>query len=122
MRALRRILHLLVAVGLLAPWVRQPCLPVGDATPSWRNGRHVPAVIDRETRADVLPAKRSEGAGPRKQGGGAPPGAASPPRWWIAAAHRGPNGLVDEARLEHALLAQLHLRVNGSANAHGARA
>jgi hypothetical protein len=119
---LRRVLPLLVAVGLLATWARQPCLPEGDAPPFWRNGRHVPAVIDREARADVLPAERSEGTGPRREGGEAPLGAARPPRWGIAAVHCGPNGLVDEARLEDALLAQLHLRVNGAANAHGARA
>ena len=121
MRASRRVLHLLVVVGLTAFWVRQPCPPVDEATPSWRNGWHAPAVIDREARVEV-PTERSESAGPRKEGGGAPPGSASPPRSWIASAHCGPSGLVDEARSQHALLAQLHLRVNGPANAHGARA
>lgn len=105
----------------MASWVRQPCLPVDEATPSWRNGWHVPAVIDREARTDV-PAERSESAGSRKAGGGAPPGPASPSRSWIAPLHAGSMGLVDAARSRHALLAQLHLRVNGTADAHGARA
>ena len=123
-RALRQALHLLVAVGLLAdPCVRQPG-PIGDGhTPTWRSGWHGPAAIGREARTEVLSAEPSDGAGARKtSSGGAPLGAAGPTRRRVVPARGEANWLPRGSHDERALLAQPHLRVNGSANAHGGRA
>lgn len=122
MQAFRQVLQLLVAMGLLAAWVGQPELVRADHAPVWRSGGHVAAATTHEARAAVLPPDPADDdVGPGKKDSGGAGSAAAPARQWIVPACGDANCLAGEAGLECALT-QPHLRVNGSANAQGARA
>jgi hypothetical protein len=124
-RSVLQALHLLlVAVGLLAlPSVSEPGLAGGGHVPTWQCGRHEIAVLGRDARTESPRAKSSEPEAPRGSSGGG-----SEPHDAVAAANRvtQSRGAVRAALLaefdDRAVLAQAHLRVNGSANAHGALA
>ncbi len=120
----RNLLLLLAAIGLLAqPGQRRPD-PVGDAgAPRWRDGQHGLAAVVLEARAEVLSAKPSdEGVPSTASDGGATPAAVAPVRRWSVSRRLGAARVPDPAADDRVLLAQPHGLVNGSANAHGARA
>lgn len=125
MRVLQSALLLLGALILLAnASIRQTDIDRGAQTPTWRLLRHGPAAIANEARTEWLPTARpSDRRVPRKaQSAGSAPDAVAPAQRWIAlaccAANRQPGGRFDD----RVLVAQFHHRVNGSANANGARA
>jgi hypothetical protein len=123
---LRHILLLLIAGGLLAaPGVLSPPTSSGGDTAAWRNAPQGPdelAICVRfETATEAaVPSKDCQ---PRvtQDGDGGPDSGVQPRSSPIA---RRVEALGPQCRTldERSLLVQGHRRVNGSANAHGARA
>ena len=124
MNALRFVLLPLLATGLLAaPGVRQSGRAYDEPTPTWRSAQHGPEAVVLDSRAEALSARPPDERVPdtASDGNASPDSAASAQRWGHS--ERGEaRGLSARTADERLTLAQSHRRVNGSANAHGARA
>jgi len=124
MRAVRTLLFLLAALGLLAqPSLCGSELVGGDGQITWRDGRSTCVGVALEARSDVLAPEPGDGAEreaePTTYGAGPAFGPASPRRALPARA-RATGG---EPALDASIvLARAYLRVDGSSNAFGARA
>jgi hypothetical protein len=122
--ALRLALLPLLATGLLAaPGVRLPGHASDDPTPIWRSAQHGPEAVATDSRAEALSALPPDEDVPgTTSAGDVPPSAAVSAQRWRASGCDEASGAFGGAVDGRIALAQSHRRVNGSANAHGARA
>ena len=122
--ALRLALLPLLATGLLAaPGTRQAGRAGDDPTPIWRSVQHGPEAVALDWRAEALSAQPPDEDVPGTTcAGDVPPSPAASAQRWRACGCDEASGSFGGVVDERIALAQSHRRVNGSANAHGARA
>lgn len=115
------ILTFLTAAGLLLAPGAAPVAVPGDGSVTWSEARHGSPALVAETRVEARGARPADEdpSRPRADGDPAPPPSARPGCPPAATSCPAP---VAPSRDVRASLAQLHRRVNGSADAHGARA
>lgn len=124
MGTLHRALFLLVAIGLLAAPRVAAAAGLGDAgAQAWGGARQELAPLASDAAPELVRTKASEEADPPSASGDSPPpaaraGAELELRACSRAALAAPRPRADD----RVLLAQAHRRVNGAADAHGARA
>ena len=123
---LRHVFLLWIAGGLLAaPGVLSPPTSAGGDAAAWRNAQQGPdelAICVRfETASEAAVLSEDCPPGVTQDGDGGPDTGVPPRSWTLARPVEAP---APQCRTldERSLLVQGHRRVNGSANAHGARA
>lgn len=120
---LRTLLCLLVAIGLIAePGVRLPDETGGGDAQSWRDVRQVPVAVARGVHVEVLASRPGDDEGQPSKSGDGDAGPALRTRAASATIHGESVAWTVATRDARVLIALPHLRVNGCANACGARA
>lgn len=124
MRALLRILHLFIVLGLFAPPSTQaPALGSQEGESQWRSAQVERIALAHEQQADARATSALEERGERRT---ATEGGDGDAREHACAAAPDRRSTKSSRSFElgyaQARLALAHLRVNGSANAAGARA
>jgi len=122
LRRLFLVLQLWFVVGLLAaPCVRQATPSSSGGPWSWRSGRNECLALGRDTRTETARTDPTEGGSPSKHSGGDPPRAACDVGE-LSSRRGARRGIISATVCVVRERAQPHLRVNGAANAGGARA
>ena len=126
MGAHQRLLLLLGAIALCAYGCLRPAEETREpSAPSLRTLPQRPAALAANSHAACwLASRTADRRAPRTANGDGAPPDASPAKYWEGATARTDCGswLGIAIPNDRAVVAQSYLRVNGSANAHGARA